>query len=553
VLDVLDASAIREWSAAASTAISLHQESIDELNVFPVADRDTGTNLAMTLRSAAAAVDRDPSLDAGGVLRAMAGGAAVGARGNSGLILAQILRGMSDVVTGGDSIDSHRLKRVLRGGAESAYAAVLRPVEGTILTVARAAALAGEKAEETLASVICAGLDGARAALERTTGQLDALRRANVVDAGGRGFVVVLDALRAVVTGVACAAPPKVDHGSAGRVMERADVRPVRWSNVSVWGSAYEVQYLLRSTPEAVEELITTLDRLGDSLVVANVEESLWNVHIHVAANDIGAAIETGIGAGRPSEISVTRFADQYSNHGEATPADSVAILVAASGEGIAEIFRAEGVFVLDPAPASEAVPGAGEILAAIRGTGARAVIVLADAKSDPTADGEQSLSGASLQSAVKAAREEGTVVAVIPIHSPVQALAAVAVHDPGRRFEDNVINLAETAAATRWAQISIAEGEALTIVGRCQAGDIIGLVGGEVVTIGASVESVAETVIDLLLGVGGELVTVLLGAGVEAGTETALAAHLSAVAAHAGVVFYQGGQAGHPLLIGVE
>ncbi|MCW2528466.1 MAG: Dak phosphatase, partial [Pseudonocardiales bacterium] len=316
--------------------------------------------------------------------------------------------------------------------------------------------------------------------------------------------------------------------------------------------STYEVQYRLFADPKAVEEITATLDRLGDSLVVAKVEESIWNVHVHVAAANIGTAIETAIELGRPSEISVTRFADQLPDRLETTPP---AILVASSGEGIAGIFRAEGVFVLDSSRVSGSPFGAEEILTAIRATGAGAVIMLADSKpiTDGAAESDQALSGSSLQAAVNTAREEGIVVAVIPIHSPVQALAAVAVHDPLRRFEDNVINLAETAAATRWAQIAVADGDALTIVGRCRAGDIIGLVGGEVVTIGASVESVAETVIDLLLGVGGELVTVLLGAGVDPDTETVLAAHLSAVAPHAGVVFYKGGQPGHPLLIGVE
>ena len=515
--------------------MTCHQDAIDKLNVYPVPDGDTGTNLALTLRAAADAVDTDRSASAGEVLRAMARGAVLGARGNSGVILAQILRGMSDAIADIDSIDSGGLKKALRNGAELAYSAVAEPVEGTILSVARAAAQAGEAAGEDIGGVVTAVLDAARAALERTTQQLPALREAGVVDAGGSGLVVVLDALCSVVTGTALASAA----GSRGSSRTLTGRTLVGARETGSDRFAYEVQYLLHAEDSAVDALKQVLAELGDSLVVAGTGEALWNVHVHV--DDVGAAIEAGVVAGRPHRITVMRFADQIAHGTPGEDRSGVAIVAIAPGVGVAEVFRAEGARVVDGGPGDH--PSSQEVLDAIRATGAAAVVLLPNAAQ----------AGGVAELAAHQARHEGIVVAVVPTRSPVQGLAAIAVHDPQRRFDDDVINMAETAAATRWAEVTVAAREALTMAGRCQPGDVLGLIGGEVVEIGRDVEKVAESVIDRLLGVGGELVTVLLGAQAPPTTQEALTSHLSATAPHAEAMFYDGGQPLYPLLIGVE
>ena len=210
VLDQLDAPAVRRWSIAAADALAEHQAEIDELNVFPVPDGDTGTNLALTLRAACDALAADAATTAADALRTLARGAVLGARGNSGVIISQILRGFADAVDG-SVCDAPGLQAALRQAADHAYAAVAEPLEGTILTVARAAADAAATAPATaLGDVIKAAVAGASDALDRTTEQLPALARAGVVDAGGRGLVVLLDSLAGVVTGVrAVLGPPR--------------------------------------------------------------------------------------------------------------------------------------------------------------------------------------------------------------------------------------------------------------------------------------------------------------------------------------------------------
>ncbi len=532
MLDTLDAPAVRLWSLAAAEVLAAHRGEIDDLNVFPVPDGDTGTNLALTLRAAADAVTADDSTTVASALRAMARGAVLGARGNSGVIVSQILRGFADGVGSDAACDGVALQRGLRTAADQAYAAVAEPLEGTILSVARAAAEAAQGVRANsirLGSVIGAAVAGAVEALRHTPEQLPALARAGVVDAGGRGLVLLLDALAGVVTGVvgSAAAPP------ARTARGREVLQAAREGGSSEYG--YEVQYLLRADDDAVADLRATLAGFGDSLVVVGTGDGLWNVHVHV--NDVGAAIEAGIEAGRPHRLTVVRFADQMAADARA----GVAVVAVAPGIGLAHLFSGEGVRVVDGGPTDN--PSTAEVLAAVRASGAAQVVLLPNASQ---------VTGVA-EAAAAEAREDGIEVAVVPTRSPVQGLAAVAVHDPQRRFGDDVVAMAEAAAATRWAEITIAQREALTSVGRCQPGDVLGLIDGEVVELGATVSGVAMAVIDRLLGVGGELITVLAGADADPADVGALQAHIGAVAPLVDVSVFDGGQPHYPLLIGVE
>ncbi|GAB3848211.1 hypothetical protein GCM10029963_30810 [Micromonospora andamanensis] len=209
MLDTLDAAAVRRWCAGGLAALKRHQGEIDELNVYPVPDGDTGTNLVLTLTSAQQALAMDLDTHADGVstahghaLRLMARGALLGARGNSGVILSQILRGLADALAAAPQVRGRELAVALREATDAAYTAVARPVEGTVLSVVSAAAGAAEQAgSDELRVVARAAANAATAALARTPEQLPALARAGVVDAGGRGLCLLLDALVEVVTG----------------------------------------------------------------------------------------------------------------------------------------------------------------------------------------------------------------------------------------------------------------------------------------------------------------------------------------------------------------
>jgi DAK2 domain fusion protein YloV len=561
MLALLDASAVRRWCSAAVAELDACRGEIDDLNVFPIPDGDTGTNLALTLRSAADAVAADRSATAGGVLRAMATGAVMGAKGNSGVIVSQILSGLADALDGADEADGRLLATGLRLATDAAYAAVAEPVEGTMLSVIKAAAEAAERqtaeqqtaeqlaakeqiAEQPdgssrLAAVVSAAAAGAATALAGTTEQLAVLAEAGVVDAGGRGLVVLIDALAAVVTGqhLSTAAP-----GTPAR--NRQALRTVRESGSPEFD--YEVQYLLHAPETAIEPLQAALGELGDSLVVVGTGGGLFNVHVHV--NDVGAAIEAGIEAGRPHRISVVRFADQIADDLACQPPagsrTGTALVAVAPGDGLAELFRSERVSVVQGSFAESGVPSQEQVLAEILGTGAAKVILL------PNAPAIRAVA----ESAATQAREQGVTVAVIPTKSPVQGLAAVAVHDASRRFEDDVITLAEAAAATRFAEVTIAVNDSITYAGRCSAGDALGLIDGEVVEIGSDVAEVGISLVRRLVDAGGELVTVLSGADPAAGA-AAQAVHGYLRGRHplVEVSVFVGGQPHFPLLIGVE
>ena len=533
VLDALDATAVRRWCLEALDALTAARSEIDDLNVYPVPDGDTGTNLQLTMQSAADALHGAPH-DLAATARAMAHGALMGARGNSGVILSQLLRGLSEVLGETERADASSLQRALIRAAELAYTAVATPVEGTILTVAReAAAAAAEIGPSSLAAVVRAGCSGATAALARTTEQLPQLKAAGVVDAGGRGLCVVLDALELVVTGVAKAAAP------AAMLVprDRSALVAAREAGSDEFG--YEVQYLLADAGESdVEALKETLGGLGDSLVVVG-GDGLHNVHVHV--NDVGAAIEAGIEAGRPFRITVTRFADQVAAPAtEELPAGRAVVAVAA-GAGLAQLFAEAGARVVDGGPTSN--PSTAELLDAVRRTGAAEVVLLPN-------DGN---TVAVAVAAAEAAREEGRSVAVVRTRSVVQGLAALAVWDPTRPFPDDVAAMAESAGSTRWAEVTTAVRESMTMAGVCRPGDVLGLIEGDVVLIGSDVEASARELADRMLTGGGELVTIVTGADADDGLGDRLTSYVEKSHPTVEVVGYEGGQPHYPVLLGVE
>lgn len=530
VLDALDAVAVRRWSRTAVELLEAHCAEIDALNVYPVPDSDTGSNLLATLRAGDAALTAAVTPTAAAALDALAGGAARAALGNSGFIVSQLLRGFADH-PGPDDLDGPAVVAALDRGAELARTAVVTPVEGTVLTVARAAAAGARAAaaraggDGDLAEVVTGAVRAADEALQHTPEQLAALARARVVDAGGRGLAVLLDALVRTVTGhPGELTPVRVPDGGSDGVRETGDP-----------AFGFEVQYLLAAPESAVPALRSALDRLGDSVAVVGVGPDEWNVHVHV--NDVGAAIEAGVDAGRPSRIAVVRFAEPDLRAARAGAGAGV-VLAVAPGAGLAHLFEAEGVRVVEGAP-----PAVEDVLTAIRESGATELVLLPNAAR---------VSGVA-EAAAERARALGVRVAVVPTRSPVQGLSAVAVHDPARPFDEDVIAMAEAAAATRYAELTIARHEALTAVGICQPGDVLGLIDGEVVEIGRGLLAVAFSVVDRLLGVGAELMTILVGADAPPRAGELLAAHVRERAPLTDVAVYAGGPPGAPVVIGVE
>ena len=535
MLQALDDGAVGQWYRTAVEVLSASRGRLDDLNVFPVPDGDTGTNLLLTAQAAVAALDAQGPDATESAWIVLARGAVLGARGNSGTILAQLLRGLADQLAGQPPADGPAFAAALQKAADTAYGAVADPEEGTFLTVARAgaeAAVAAVDAERSeLAEVVRAAADGARVALEATPGQLAVLREAGVVDAGGAGLCLVLDALVTTVTGVEPARPPlaRREHGHKHSGADLPHQPPA--------GPGSEVQYLLAEADEdAVVRLQERLAVLGDSLVVVGVDTPTgreWNVHVHCA--DIGAAIEAGIEAGRPYRISVTPLAPVQPS---APVPGTRAVVAVVSSDGLAELFTGEGVRVVICGP--DGVTEDAVLEEVLASTAHEVVVLPNDAGLIPIA-----------ARAGTRAREAGRDVGVVPTRSPVQGLAAIAVSDPARRFGDDVIAMAEAAAATRWAEVTVAEQEALTTAGRCQPGDALGSAEGDVVVIGSDLAAVACDLLDRMLSAGGELATLVVGDDDALGD--AVCRHLATAHPTIEVSRYGGGSSGIPLQVGVE
>jgi DAK2 domain fusion protein YloV len=535
----------------ATDALAEAREEIDALNVYPVPDGDTGTNMYLTVSAARDAVREasgggDPDADLGAALAAFSRGALLGARGNSGVILSEMLGAIARRISHSDPDERNALVMAdaLVQATDASYAAVGTPVEGTMLTVSRAASEAaaakaldpGTRARD----VFTAAAAAAREALARTPEQLQALKDAGVVDAGGRGLSVILDAAEHVLTG---RRPVPVTSPIGSHHIPIPHPAPVTSGDLTPDGPAYEVMYLLDAEDDAIPVLRATLGSLGDSLVVVG-GEGLWNVHVHV--DDVGAAIEAGIEAGRPYRVRVTHFAEQIAESRQKDSARTGRRIVAvAAGPGLGTLFEEAGAVVVHGGPGRR--PSTGQLLDAITACGAAEVIVLPnDHDSVRVAQIAARTAEADLGDAVR--------VAVIPTQAQVTGLAAIAVHEPGRSFDQDVLEMTATARHARQGAVTIAAKQAMTMAGPCEPGDVLGVVAGDFAVVGQDLYAVATDVLDRLLGGGGELVTIVAGdEDAEGSLATRCAGYVEEHHPAVDVVVYDGGQERYPLLMSVE
>jgi uncharacterized protein len=556
---LLDAVTLRDWAHTVVSDLITHIDEINRLNVFPVADSDTGANMLFTMRSALAEAKAGAAADGGQgcvarVAAALSTGALNGARGNSGVILSQILRGIADVTataaadSGGElrHLDAATLGAALRRGVELVIASMGgEEVPGTIVSVLRAAAGAvGECAEEGLAAAITAAGDAAVVALEKTTEQLDVLAHAGAVDAGGRGLLVLLDALRYTVTGQA---PARTVYELSPRAgpPEAPAAHPA---------PQFEVMYRLDNCDAAAADALRDrLEELGESVAIAQAatqeSDRLDSYSVHVHTDDAGSAVEAGLVAGRLSRIVISALSSGPAGLPAGGWTRERAVLAVVDGDGAAELFSGEGAFVLQPDP--EAGVSAHHLMRAVVDTGAAQVMVLPNGY----------VAAEELVAGCTAAIGWGIDVVPIPTGSMVQGLAALAVHQTDRQAVDDGYTMARAAGAARHGSVRVATESALTWAGRCQPGDGLGIAGDEVLIVAADVAGAAIGLVDLLLASGGDLVTVLVGAGIETeATEADATAMRDTLQRHVHdnhpgteLVTYRSGHRGDVLLIGVE
>lgn len=538
---------LRGWLDRALADLDQARSAIDAMNVFPVPDGDTGTNMYLTLEAAVRAL---PSHAGAHDWPSLARGALLGARGNSGVILAEYLRALAGVCGSSDSLAAETLGEALRTAAVAARGAVVRPVEGTILTVAQAAgqAAGGTSPRE----VAAAAARAAHEALAATPRRLSVLADAGVLDAGGAGLTVILDALARTVAGGAGAGAAVAGGagawaaGGAGAGPGGAGVAATeawrQWAPARVGATergedSYEVMLLLTAhSPAALSGLRDDLDRIGDSVVIVG-DADLASVHVHVA--EAGPAIEAAYACGQVSRLQVTWLGRRPAVDGAVRTGRTV--VATAHGPGTLALLRDVGAAVVPVAARSR--PAVADLLDAARqGNRPEVVLLPGDRDSVPAAE-----------AAATVLREEGTRAVVIPTRAIVQTLAALGVHDPQRPFDDDVVAMSRAAAATRYGALTLAERRAVTTAGICEPGDVLGVIDADIVEIGTELPATARAVAGRLLATGGELVTLVTGAQCPQEAVRAVTDWLGREHPAADITLIDGGQPLWPLIIGVE
>ncbi len=560
--DRLDGTALKRMLEAAAAALTREQAAIDALNVFPVPDGDTGSNMALTLRAAAQAAAQAPD-QVGEVARAAARGALLGARGNSGVILSQFLAGLSEGLAGLAEAGAADVQRALRHAADRAYRAVAEPAEGTMLTVGRAAAEAAQ-GECTLAAVLQAAVRGALAAVARTPEQLPVLRAAGVVDAGGRGLAAALEAAVAALAGPAESIPLGVgaalSTNGSGLPLSH-DGHPGPEIPLLVWdGQAapvpghgpireeaitfrYCTEFLLSGSHLERERLRQELEPLGDCLLVVG-EGDLLRVHLHT--NHPGLALEAGLRQGELLSVAVHNMAEQNRQAARAAtaaapprPQRGVGVVVVSAGAGLADLARSLGADVVVKGGPSRR-PSTEEMLKAIQATGCEDCLVLPN---DPNV----------VMTAQMAAELSERRVAVVPTRSEPAGLAALLALDRSASLEENQRRMQERAATVRWGAIARAVRSVEGPQGPVEPGDWVAYVEDQLVASGRDLAALAVQLARALTGNGTAVVSVYVGATVSPDELQVVREALLAGLPDHEVEIYQGGQAVYDFWIAAE
>lgn len=558
-LQILGATELRRIVTTFRDAMKVHAPAINKLNVYPVPDGDTGTNMFRTLEAVVAELEGAAD-DLASTCTAISHGSLMGARGNSGVILSQILRGFSHTLSGHASesgITSAAVSAALTQAASAAYEAVLKPIEGTILTVVRESAEGASRAHDnggSLADVVVAARASGREALAKTPDLLPVLKDAGVVDAGGAGFLLLLDAFNHVVTGEEMPEPDE----SAGPSPEQLDAVAKRHhedGTVDVSELRYEVMFLLNLDDSRASDFKSAWGSLGDSIVVVG-GDGLYNCHIHT--NDIGASIEAPLLlGGTPKNIRVTDLFEEVAEEHAAREAElgapvqsrtqtsslppvTCAVVAVASGDGIAELFGQLGVHgVISGGQTLN--PSTAELLAAVEKMNARQVIILPNNKNIiPVAQQLDALTTKDVR--------------VVPTCSMPEALAALVFYDPEVSAETNARSMSDAAEAVATGEVTQAVRDTTTDAGQVTEGDWIGLVRGDgIVAIAGTVVGASTQLLDSLIDDSRELLTVITGKDASVSDTEQITAWVSENRPAIAIEIHSGDQPLYPYLFGVE
>jgi DAK2 domain fusion protein YloV len=509
------------FAGAALAALEASRARIDDLNVYPVPDGDTGTNMTLTVRAVVDALERDPEADIG---RAVL----MGARGNSGVILSQLVTGALRALPDADApLDPPAVARLLRGASDAGYAAVRNPQEGTILTVARslaerAEAIAGDDLtlEDALADLLAAG----EVALAGTTEQLDVLRQAGVVDAGGAGLLEIVRGIASYVRGEELPEPAPL-----------LEPIPLEAIHQELSRFRYCTSFFVEGERVDPAVLEAELGRLGDSLLVVGAAGA---VKVHLHTDEPGTALALATAVGVIEEVDIKNMHVQTVERAERLTAEEApcGVVAVCAGAGNRRLFESLGAACVEGGQSMN--PATAEIVAAIEALPAAEAVVLPNNKNVILA-AEQAVAAA------------GKPARLVPTRSVQAGLGAMVCFDASRSAGENVADMERAAAGVRAGAVTRASRDAVVGDLAVQEGQLLGLLDGEPVSAGPLLQPVARDVLERLLEEGADVLTILTGEAAEGVDD--LVAFVQEQHPELEVEVHDGGQPHYPLLFGAE
>lgn len=548
-------SLFQEMVQAAATRLSKQAEYVNSLNVFPVPDGDTGTNMSMTMDNGAKEVADKPASTVGEVGQILSKGLLMGARGNSGVITSQLFRGFGQSVKGKDELTGKDLAQAFQMGVEVAYKAVMKPVEGTILTVSRGAATAAlKKADLTddAVEVMQAALDGAKGALAKTPDLLPVLKEVGVVDSGGQGLVFIYEGFLSALNGDYVAsedfkATPANMSEMINAEHHKSVVGHVATEDIT-YGYCTEIMVALKQGPTYVKEFNYDefqgyLSGLGDSLLVVNDDEI---VKVHVHTEDPGLVMQEGLKYGSLIKIKVDNMRNQHEAQVQKTDAEEskaeakdFGLIAVVAGEGLSAIFKAQGVdYVISGGQTMN--PSTEDIVKAIEAVNAKQVIILPNNKNI-------------FMAAQSAAEVVDIPAAVVETRTVSQGFTSLLAFDPSKSLEDNVADMSASLSDVVSGSVTLAVRDT-TIDGlEIHENDFLGMVDGKIVVSNPDMEATLKAAFEKMIDEDSEIVTIFVGEEGDQDLAEELAEYLEETYEDVEVEIHQGDQPVYPYLMSVE
>ena len=533
----------RRLAISAAASVEIHKQQLNDLNVFPVPDGDTGTNMSMTINAAAADLRKteDPTLEKAASVAASA--MLRGARGNSGVILSLLFRGMSKRLKGVTDCDGTTWAEALQAGVDAAYKAVMKPAEGTILTVSRLAAAAAQKAaaeNNFIEYVHAAAIEEAKVALANTVNQNPVLKKAGVVDAGGKGWVFVLEAMLSALQGEDIVVPEGFDAGDA---KEQADFSDFDTENITF---TYCTEFIIdRENDKDPEQLRAFLDSLGDSLVLVDDEEI---IKVHVHTNDPGKALHEAVEYGSFVTVKIENMRLQHTEKVMsekelapqiAEPEKTFGVVSVCAGDGLADVFTDLGVDGIISG-GQTMNPSTQDILEAVNKVPAETVFVLPNNKN-----------------IIMAAEQVDALtvkhVVVIPSKTVPQGITAMLSFNPEGTEEENVQALTEALSTVDTMQITYAARNSDFDGYDIHEGDYLAIYGSALFGTSRDIKTLLRALAEKVRDEGKDYITIYYGEDIQEKHAQKAADLFQEICPDADVNLLRGGQPVYYYLISAE